>query len=421
MECEIAARSDVGRVRKNNEDAFLSRPELGLFVVCDGMGGHAAGEVASNKTCEVIGNEMAKHEKLRQHFIETGSAEDGHELQKAMEQAIQLASKTVFKMAERNPEQQGMGTTCSALMIAGNKAIYGHVGDSRIFMFRDGQIHQISEDHTYVNELVKRGIITKEEAVNHPQGNVLARAVGVQPSVVVDTLVFDIGNGDYFLLCSDGLHNYYKDINELTGLVNENLEPALNNIIDTALNRGGHDNCTGILLHLKAPEKTGFINVSKRLSILKNIPLFNHLNYGELLKVLGTTQMRQVEAGTDVIIEGTQGTELFVLLSGEVDVIVGGQTVGHLTAGNHFGEMALIDKAPRSATIRTTVKSNILAMKRRDFFMLIHDEPAIATKLLWSFVQVLSGRLRTTNKELQQTKNQLVVMDELDVLFEDEE
>ena len=411
MELRVATRTDVGRVRTNNEDNFFADPNLGLFIVCDGMGGHSAGEVASKTACEVITREIASAGKIREKFLASGKSGDVKTVAKMVEAAIHTACKEVYKKASRNPELAGMGTTCTVVLIAGhNKGILGHVGDSRLYVVRQNMVHQLSDDHTYVNELVKRGALSREQARNHPQGNVLSRALGVQPTVPVDTMIFDIDPGDTYLMCSDGLYNYYADPTEITRVIGEpDIEQSLNQLIDRAMERGGHDNLTGIVLRVGGtpPPADAAVAAEQRIAILKRIPIFAHLSYNELVKVVGLTQLVKVKSGETFIREGEPGDELYVVLAGEVNVVKGGQHITQLKAGAHIGEMALIDNAMRSATIVAGSDCNLLAMRRDEFFGVIRTEPVIATKLLWSFVQVLSGRLRETNEALQGARKEL--------------
>jgi PPM family protein phosphatase len=420
----VVSRSNVGRVRKNNEDSFLVDEALGLFVVCDGMGGHAAGEVASKLACEVLQREIAEAVKLREKFIQTGKPADIKALKKAVEAAIATACKEIFKRASREPDTAGMGTTCTMMLLAGhNKGILGQVGDSRLFVSRGGHLHQLSEDHTYVNELLKRGAITKEQAKNHPQGNVLSRALGVQPSVNVDTMIFDMDPGDTYLLCSDGMYNYFPDSNELGPiLAGTDLTAALADLEKKALDRGGHDNVTGVVVRVGGAVTAAEQNLAaeQRIAVLKRIPIFANLAYTELVKVLGLTQLARTPAGQVIVEEGEQGDEFFVVLSGEVDIHKGGQLLTTLRAGAHIGEMAMVDSAPRSATVRAKTDVNLLVMRREEFFGLIRSEPVVASKLLWSFVQVLSGRLRETNEALQGARQELAQSNEFEVFVEED-
>lgn len=411
MQLMVSTRTDVGRVRSNNEDSFLADQELGLYIVCDGMGGHNAGEVASRTACDVIQRELQGASKLRERFLATAKSSDIKALAKAVEAAVHTACKEVFKRASKTPELAGMGTTCTVVMLPGHhKGILCHVGDSRLYVMRQGTVHQLSEDHTYVNELVKRGALSREQARSHPQGNVLSRALGVQPTVPVDVMIFDLDPGDTYLLCSDGVYNYYPDPREIAAsLAMPDPQQSVELLINRALERGGHDNCTAVLMRVGGtpPAAESAMAAEQRIAILKRIPIFAHLTYNELVKVVGLTQLARIKAGDAFIKEGQQGDELYVVLAGEVEILKGGAVIVTLKAGAHIGEMALIDNAPRSATVTAKTDVNLLVMRREEFFNLIRTEPVIATKLLWSFVQVMSGRLRETNEALRGARKEL--------------
>jgi serine/threonine protein phosphatase PrpC/CRP-like cAMP-binding protein len=412
MNVKVASRTDVGRVRTNNEDNFHADAETGLFIVCDGMGGHSAGEVASRICCETLVGELPTLILAREAYERSNNQSDVKSLAVAVEAAMSLACKEINKQSSAAPNQQGMGTTCTMVLLAGhNKGILAHVGDSRLYVLRGGQVHQLSEDHTYVNELVKRGALSREQAANHPQGNVLSRAMGVQPSISVDTMIFDIDPEDTYLLCSDGVYNYYPKPAEIATLIDDaDLNKAVDGIIHNALERGGHDNCTAVIFRTTRPAQSPAADpataAQRRIAALQRIPIFTHLTYQELVKVLGLTQMTQLPPKTTFIREGQAGHEFFVILSGEVEVVKGGSMLSTLGAGAHLGEMAMVDNAPRSATVTTRNDVGLLVMRRDEFFGIIKGDPVIASKLLWSFVKVLSGRLRKTNEALQDARQE---------------
>jgi len=398
-----AGRTDVGRVRTNNEDSLLIDDTLGLYIVADGMGGHSAGEVASRTACEVVQREIGGLTKPRARFEQSGKSGDLKALCRAVSAAMTTACKAIFKMAQKNPELAGMGCTCTLMwVLPHNKGILGHIGDSRLYVLRNRRIHQLSEDHSFVNELLKRGAITKAQAKNHPQGNVLSRAMGPQPSVPMDTMAFDIDAGDVYLLCSDGLTHYYPEPEEMAAeLLAADQQAGVDALIDRALERGGHDNTTAISLRFAGAPLQDAAAAENRIALLKRIPIFAHLSYNELVRVVGLTSLKQIPASTLFIQEGQPGDELYVVLAGEVEVLKGDDRLAELGAGVHLGEMAMVDSAPRSASVRALSDVTLLVMGRTEFFGLIRAEPVIASKLLWSFVQVLSTRLRDTNEALR--------------------
>jgi protein phosphatase len=258
MKCRAIGLTDVGRRRQSNEDSYLVDGDLGLFVVADGMGGHNAGEVASGEAVDAL-HAMVKREEAGLRALEELAAADGgkaasfalHKTLRVVESAVQAATYMVFGLGQANPEQRGMGTTLSVLLVRGGYAITAQVGDSRIYMVRDKTVEQLTEDHTLVAWQLKKGIITEEEARVSRQKNVITRAVGSREYVQVDTRSFPVFVGDRFLLCSDGLHGYLEPF-EIGGLMDGALDDVVERSIQLANQRGGRDNITAIAVELKA-------------------------------------------------------------------------------------------------------------------------------------------------------------------------
>lgn len=250
--------SDVGRKRLTNEDAFLVDNQIGLYVVADGMGGHSAGEVASEEAVDTLhgtvrreADALAAMDALPADI--TGSAEAEEVLRKVrrvLESAVQAATYMVYGLSEADPERKGMGTTMSALLVRGHHVVSAQVGDSRIYLVRDGVAHQITEDHTLVAWQVKKGLITEEEARHSRQKNVITRAVGSREYVQVDTFVQTVAAADAFLLCSDGLHGYIDDT-EVAELCQLTPQDAVERAIELANERGGRDNITAVVVQLQ--------------------------------------------------------------------------------------------------------------------------------------------------------------------------
>jgi serine/threonine protein phosphatase PrpC len=427
MHIDAFGQTDVGQKRDHNEDYLLMEPDLGVYVVCDGMGGHAAGEVASEHAAKTVQRVVAEQSAAVEAFKEKDTPETRERLISLVESAVQKSCSEIFQMATADSGKAGMGTTLIMMLVVGDKGLMGHVGDSRLYMVRQGQIHQLSEDHSYCTEMIKRGKMTREQARNSPYANVITRAVGIQESVQVDTLLFDILPGDTFLLCSDGLHGYTEDPNELAEMLTvDNTEGIPKSLIDTANQRGGKDNITALIVRGvsdaddQALEEERAKEVNLKLETLKKIPLFRYLTYQELVKVLNITYLETYEAGTQIVKEGDSGEELYIVLAGKVAVSAGGQEIVDLHPGVHFGEMALVDQSPRSATITAKEPTRLLVVQRRSFYTLIRKEPVLAVKLLWSFVQVLSRRLRETNEQLSGARSALETSKDVPFLEVDE-
>ena len=393
------ARTDVGHKRKHNEDAFLVDKDLGLYAVADGMGGHAAGEVASAQAVKSIRDALAEGKPILEAFTKSPTVESREQIASLMERAIHKACADIYAIAGSDLGKRGMGTTVVALLAAGRKAVVGHVGDSRVYLYRNGRAHQLTEDHTIIQEQLKRGLITKEQVPTADNKNVITRAVGIQPSVAVDTLVTDLLAGDLFVLCSDGLHGYLQD-DELPQLLAQERDKLPDLLVDLALQRGGKDNVTAVCLSIEADEDEETSDVEGKTEVLRRIPLFQHMTYKELLAILGIARGRQFEKGQSIIKEGEQGDELYVLFRGKVDVLKSGLKIAQLKAGGHFGEMGLVDQAPRSATVSAVEDTSAISIDRDSLLKLMRRDALLAVKLLWSFVQVLSERLRNTNDAL---------------------
>jgi serine/threonine protein phosphatase PrpC len=245
------ADTHVGMRRSGNEDAFLMDDDLGLWVVADGMGGQAAGEVASQQAVETV------HEMVRSAVLKSSRAQalpSSVEVRPAppnftriLESAVQGATYMVFGLAEQDRSKVGMGTTLSAMMSTPTGAILAQVGDSRIYRVRGGEAEQLTQDHTLINWQLQNGLITEDEAKTSRQKNVITRAVGNKDYVQVDIFEVNVEPGDVFLLCSDGLHGYLKK-DEIPSIVARGPELAVEAFIELANGRGGKDNITVALV-----------------------------------------------------------------------------------------------------------------------------------------------------------------------------
>jgi serine/threonine protein phosphatase PrpC len=363
-----------------------------------------------------------------ERFAKADPAVRPQEVLSLLEAAVQSAGHAIYHKGQSEPEKRGMGTTTSALLIAGDRGFIAHVGDSRIYMIRAGQVVQLTEDHSLVNELIRRGRITREGLDTSPYKaykNAVTRAVGVYETVQGDTIDFEILPGDQFLLCSDGLHAYLDDARIIELLAGEDITELPRKLVDHANTGGGHDNITAVVVRVEQPqagiaeERTE--ELTRKVDMLKQMPLFRHLIYKEILRVVNVTQVREYAAGEEMIKEGTPGDEMFVLLRGKIRLHKNNAFITHLAPGAHMGEMALVDpRQPRSASATAEERSRVLILRRRDFYEIIRKEPQLSVKLLWSFVQVLADRLRKTTADLSGARLEAGALDMTeDVLFDE--
>jgi PPM family protein phosphatase len=412
MEVTFAAATDVGRQRSHNEDNFLIDKKLRLFLVADGMGGHAAGEIASSIAVHEIRDAVNNNRDLIDRYRVDHPGVQSYEILQVLEHAIQAACGAVHQRAQNEPDKRGMGTTATVLLIAGSgdhlRGFIAHVGDSRVYLARQNQCHILTEDHSLMNELVRRGKLNREQIESSPYKqykNAVTRAVGVYGSVEVDTFDFDILPGDRFLLCSDGMYAYV-DENELPRqLADGDVKVVPQQLVDMANTGGGHDNITAVVVRIGDTGSAELGNVrttevSLKLEVLKAMQMFRYLSYKELVRVSNIAEMIDLKKDQVIFSAGQPGDAMYVVLSGSVRLQKGNTVVAELGRGHHFGEMSLVDRSQRSLTAIAHEPCRLVVVQRKDFYDIIKREPALATKLLWSFVQVLGQRLRKTTNDL---------------------
>ncbi|WP_394843315.1 Stp1/IreP family PP2C-type Ser/Thr phosphatase [Pendulispora brunnea] len=412
------AATDVGKVREHNEDNFLVDKKLALFVVADGMGGHAAGEVASAIAVRTLHEEIKREKELIDDYVNgaTGAAKvTQKDIIALLEHAVQRACAKIHEEAQGDADKRGMGTTLSAIIVLGHQAFIAHVGDTRIYMMRGDEVHQVTEDHTVHNELIKRGKLSREQIEKVAHKNAITRAVGVYERVEVDTLVIELLPSDTFVLASDGLTGYLQSVEELLTHLQKDGDQAAKSLVELANERGGKDNITLIIVKV-GEEGEGDDERARRLAlkrdVLARMPLFAKLTERELLRVMQAVEVRAFHEGDVVIQEGDRGDELFIVLEGKVLVSRGGATLTELGPGEHVGEMALIRSVPRSATVTALGgPAELIAIKRIDFFEILRKEHELAVKLLWQFLGVLADRLDQTSSELKHAREELTAED----------
>ncbi len=233
-------RTDVGVVRTDNEDNYLLIPDEGLYIVADGMGGHAAGEVASEMAVRIIARELRDVAR-----------EDEERAADTLRTAIRRANEQIFQRTLNEQDKRGMGTTATAMLILDGKYLIGHVGDSRAYVLREDEMVQLTKDHSYVQEQVDAGYLTPQQARVHPYSNVITRCVGANDDVDPDVYGGTLRGGDLYLLASDGLTGMLEDHEMKEILQNgSDMDTALDELINTANGRGGLDNITTIILQV---------------------------------------------------------------------------------------------------------------------------------------------------------------------------
>jgi serine/threonine protein phosphatase PrpC len=246
------ALTEIGKVRKDNEDSYMMSLERGLFSVADGMGGYAGGQVASSIAISVLDQELPS---------QAVGADSSGNFGEALLAALHKANKIILAQGQEE-EYLGMGTTVTTALIADGRLWIAHIGDSRAYLCRAGQVRQLTQDHSLVNELVQQGELTLEEAQNHPRRHVLTRALGVNEQPEIDLMQLPVQEGDLLLLCTDGLYNQLKagELEQILAQQEDSLQVKVENLVNLALERGGHDNITAILVRCDCLDNSSLNN-----------------------------------------------------------------------------------------------------------------------------------------------------------------
>lgn len=406
-----AARTDVGKKREHNEDNLLSLPEQGIFLVADGVGGRACGEVASAMCVEAFSDEAPQIVAALQAFDQSRSTEARNAVLSELDRVCQVATRRIYETAETE-DRKGMTTTMVAVVVGGGSAFLVHVGDSRAYLFRDGEVRQLTEDHSMVNELVRSGKMTWPEARASRHRHVITRAVGLYPTVQPSRGSFDLLPGDRLILCSDGLSDVVAPERMLQLVGAYEPTKAVEELIQAALDRGGPDNVTVQLIEPLGSPRTDQAVVRART--LEHLFLFEDMPYAARLQVARIMDEHWFSPGDVLVTEGEAGDSMYIVTEGQVRVTVAGVALATLGQNEHFGELTLTDHLPRSATVSAASFGSAVSVSAdalREFCML---EPSLGNQLLWKLLQVLGQRLRAANAR--------VVSEEVSVVaLEDEE
>lgn len=384
--------SDTGKVRTHNEDCYGADPTIGLYIVCDGMGGHQAGEIAAKLAVQTVKDMLRQH---HERFGEERLLERSiHEL---LIRAVLQACTAIFQQGQTDPDKRGMGTTITMLWFLGSRVFVGHVGDSRAYLIRDEQTYPLTEDHTLTNELIKQGTFTQEQVRNAPFKHALSRSLGLYPTVQVDTFEMELMPNDLFMLCTDGLHNYLdtNDQKPHTFYSKRSVEEATRQLLEFALEEGGRDNITVMSIKVPAVEDSqAFKRTRDTLDTIQKIELFEGLNYKDFIRLYNSFLSIDRAKGDYIIRQGDPGDALYILISGKVKVLRDGQELARLLDGQHFGEMALIDNSPRFADIVAVENCHLIYITREDFEALMEEEPILGVRISRNMLKNLAKIVR---------------------------
>lgn len=388
-----AAATDVGKVREHNEDSHLMDPHNGIFIVCDGMGGHAAGEIASATAISTARQEWTGPgmDMMVRAYAERGDAESRRRLLQAIRRGVMSAHDEITEQAQSDSGKAGMGTTFTGFKIAGGDAIFAHAGDSRAYLVRDQITIQLSEDHTLLARLLATGMTPGKKQKNTKRWKgVLTNALGIGEATRVATFIVPLYSGDKLLLCSDGITEYVNE-NEIGHVLINSPSPAraAQKLVDMALDRGGGDNATCVVIKVVEADETKVPPEQREQDekALAGCPLFFNLSPQERLRALRITTTREVKAGKNVLPIALSARVTYVILAGEVKI-----PAGVIGPGSVVYPEALLEDSPvpeRGNLAKTVTDARLLTIRQDDFFELTEEEADLGIKLFDAVAELI--------------------------------
>lgn len=398
MRVQAWARTDVGKVRSDNQDSYLLDRDLGLFVVADGMGGGPRGDIASALTCNVVQEYIGDGAAILNAYNKSPTEENLEKVGALLVEAVRAASNEVFDASSALAGQAGrMGSTLEAILIAGKYALCAHVGDSRIWRVRKGKVEQLTKDHTLAQERKDLGI--PDHQTPKRAHHLVTRAIGVIRHVKPDLIRLELKVGDSLLLGSDGLYRHVEP-KEIAAWLKAARGPAVvDSLVSLANSRGGRDNITVMLLSVQSSRDiTAPLSDPHHLGALRRCELFATCTNRELERVATACRVREFPAKATIFNEGDPGWECFILESGTVEIQKGFRRLALLEVGDHFGVMSLIETPARSASAKTVTDTRVLVLSKRDFNELLRRDAPLATRVMLRLSADLARMLRATTR-----------------------
>lgn len=395
--------TNPGLVRKTNDNVIHCNDEIPLYGICDGAGGAGAGERASAIAMKAVTTMISKR---RDDAKSTdASAKSAVVMLKA---AIRYANAAVYRAATEDPTLRGMATSITLATVVDNRLVVGHVGNTRLFLFRNNVLTQITQDHT-VGQDPTVLLEAPEEGLGEgkQKRGSLTRSIGVCQDVDVDSYQFELLPDDRLLLCSDGLRGIIEATDPyLKALATSSAPDVIPDRLIYIANShgGGQDNVSAIVVQAEADPERLESELQRRdeallrIDSVRQVFLFRELELDELLEVADRAVLLVPRGGETIFSEGDVGDAMYLIVEGSCSLTKGGKAVANLGEASHFGEMSLLSNAPRSATIETTERSKLLRISSDDFQEVIRVRPATGVKLLLALGKELSRRLASANE-----------------------
>ncbi len=408
--------TDQGKKRSNNEDAFLDMPEIGLFAVADGMGGEQCGEIASDIAVKTVSEYVKKSRAVIEAYLMSESQENRAQVLNMLSDALIKANTKIYRKADEMKLNGRMGTTLTIFLALENTGFMVHAGDSRLYMVRENEITQLSFDHTVSNDY-KKQYGDSSASFDKRISGMLTRAVGIQEFIEPEKLAFIIAPNDRYLLCSDGLYNYFgeKGNEKLRDLLisrehdpedeDKYISKTINLFIETAYKNGADDNITAVLISAlgsSEEEVTGTRELIKKFDAVRKIGLFAELEYKDLLNIMEKAEIRTYNRYDVVNRTVMSDPELYIILEGKVSSLKGSKHIKTFYDGDHIGEVAFLTNEKSQFNLFVDKPSTFLVIKRSVFNQLVCDNPSLGVKLLWQLSTILA---RQTNSSIALIKD----------------
>lgn len=365
----------LGSDEKYNESQYLVDSSLGLYIVCDGKADNGQGAAAGKMVMSFLQDVIFSKKELLSGVGQNPAKNDLEQLVNLLIEGVRKTSHQVHKENLMQKDHGHVGSSLALALVVGNNAILVHLGSSSIYLQREGELHPLTKKS---QELL-----------------------GTGQDLSIETISLELNRGDNLLLCTEGLGETLSKDQVGFVLQQGHCEDYVDDLLKAVQKKLNHPTVTAIAISFhkvrSVKEKT---SPHKKVQILKKMPLFSLLEFKEIAKVLSGMSHQSYKKDEAVVIEGAQGEELFVILRGSADVIVGSKVINTLEDSDYFGELSLIDKNPRSATVRANGDLEVLVMHKDDFYKIISKEKNISIKLLWMLTKTLSARLRKTDSLL---------------------
>lgn len=391
--------TNPGLAKSRNEDSFIADPDLGLFLVADGIGGQQGGGEASRMVALTIHNRILRSQALIKEYGASPSVENRQKIIDLLNLSVREANDRIHKLSWMRRDTQRMGTTLTGLLIAGATTFVFHVGDSRLYLVRNGHAEVLTVDDSLFSHLKQSGKLKKQEKQSFPLQNIITKAVGLKSVIMPLLFDFKLLPSDRLLLCTDGLHGYFTE-GDLVDLMNRN-DPhdTLEVLVSKALDAGGGDDMTGIAISIA--DQTGPpVPIARKDDNILNLPLFSDLSFGEKIRLASMCDCMEFSSGQEIFSQGQTGDGFYIVLKGKVQIKRTNQLVAVFDKGEAFGELSLVYPSTRLVDAVAVEFTQLLRFSSELFLKILDESKPLGVKLLWNLVHILRMRLLDTKDQL---------------------